>query len=80
MAPPRTIWIIATVKLLVSAAFLYVGLSDNLVPGLAYLVLLGLGAVYYYYRQRFLVRQGISLDALLRREVDEAAATARPAP
>ncbi len=73
---PRTIWIIAAVKMTVSLAFLYVGFRDNLGPGLVYLVLLGMGAVYYYFRQQFLVREGISLEALLRREVDEAAASA----
>lgn len=72
---PRTIWIIATIKMIVSVAFLYVGFRDNPVPGLIYLVLLVSGAVYYHFRQQFLVREGISLAALLRREVDEAAAS-----
>jgi len=77
---PGTIWIIATIKMIVSVAFLYVGFRDNLGPGLIYLVLLASGAVYYYFRQQYLVREGISLAALLRREVEEAAASpARPA-
>ncbi|MGE0622038.1 MAG: APC family permease [Pseudomonadales bacterium] len=74
---PGTIWIIATLKMAVSVAFLYVGFRDNPGPGLVYLALLALGAVYYYFRRQFLVREGISLEALLRREVDEAAAAAR---
>lgn len=73
---PGTIATIASVKMIISLAFLYVGFRDNPGPGLVYLLLLALGAVYYHYRREFLVREGISLDALLRREVDEAALTA----
>ncbi|MEJ2088017.1 MAG: APC family permease [Gammaproteobacteria bacterium] len=76
---PATIWIIATIKMVVSVAFLYVGVRDNLGPALIYFVLLAMGAVYYYYRQQLLDREDISLDALLRREVDEAASATQSA-
>jgi APA family basic amino acid/polyamine antiporter len=73
----RTIWIIAAVKIVISVSFLYVGIRDNQGPAAIYMVLLALGAVYYYFRQRYLVREGVSLAALLRREADEAAAATR---
>ena len=73
----RTIWIIAAVKIVISVSFLYVGILDNPGPAAIYMVLLALGAVYYYFRQRYLVREGVSLAALLRREADEAAAATR---
>ena len=73
---PGTIWSIAAIKMTISVAFLYVGFRDNLGPGLVYLVLLALGAVYYYFRRRTLDQRGVSLDMLLRREADEAAASA----
>jgi len=73
----RTIWIIAIVKIAISVSFLYVGILDNPGPSTIYMGLLACGAVYYYFRQRYLVREGVSLAALLRREADEAAAATR---
>lgn len=65
---PRTLGLIAGVKVVVSFGFLYVGIRDNPTPAMLYLVLLAAGAAYYFYRQRALVSRGISLAALLREE------------
>ncbi len=70
---PRSITVVATIKIVVSVTFLTVGVYDNLVPGLFYVALLLLGFVYYELRSRFLSRNGVSLEALLSREVSEAA-------
>lgn len=69
---PRSLALIAAVKVIVSFGFLYIGIRDNPVPAMLYLLLLGAGAAYYFYRQRFLVKRGVSLDALLREEASRA--------
>lgn len=66
--------VVAAIKIAVSVTFLYVGVRDNLVPGVFYIGLIGLGVVYYLFRQRYLDRVGISLRDLLRNEAVEAAA------
>jgi APA family basic amino acid/polyamine antiporter len=63
-----TIWLIASAKILISAGFLYVGISNNLAPAAIYLVLLLLGGVYYGFRRLQLTRAGVDLEALLREE------------
>ena len=68
---------VAAIKIVVSVTFLYVGVRDNLFPGLFYICLLALGVVYYFFRQRHLARIGISLHDLLRHEATEAAAATR---
>lgn len=69
---PRSLALIAGVKVIVSFGFLYIGIRDNPVPAMLYLLLLGAGAAYYFYRQRFLVNRGVSLDALLLEEASRA--------
>jgi basic amino acid/polyamine antiporter, APA family len=63
-----TIWIVAGIKITVSLLFLYIGVRNNPVASFAYLLLVGLGALYYVGRQRHLARQGVSLHDLLRHE------------
>ena len=67
----RSIWIIATIKISISLAFLYVGIRNNLGPAMIYFGLLGLGAVYYVMRKRYLDSRGLSLQDLLRREANQ---------
>jgi hypothetical protein len=38
-----------------------------------------LGAVYYYFRQKVLAKEGVSLAALLKNETDEASRATREA-
>ncbi len=66
-----TIWLIAVAKIVISAGFLFVGVSNNLGPSAIYLVLLLLGGAYYLGRRRYLARAGIDLEALLRQETRE---------
>ena len=68
---------VAAIKIVVSVTFLYIGVRDNLLPGLFYIGLIALGVVYYFFRQRHLDRLGISLRDLLRNEAVEAAAATR---
>ena len=68
---------VAAIKIVVSVTFLYIGVRDNLLPGLFYIGLLALGVVYYHLRQRHLARVGISLRDLLRHEATVAAAATR---
>ncbi len=68
---------VAAIKIAVSVTFLYIGVRDNLLPGLFYIGLIALGAVYYFFRRRHLDRLGISLRDLLRTEAVEAAAATR---
>jgi hypothetical protein len=63
-----TIWIVAGIKITVSLLFLYIGVRNNPVASFVYLLLVGLGALYYVGRQRHLARQGVSLHDLLRHE------------
>ncbi len=69
--------VVAAIKIAVSVTFLYIGVRDNLLPGLFYIGLIGLGVVYYVLRQRHLDKAGISLRDLLRNEAVEAAAATR---
>ena len=70
----NTLRTVAAIKIAVSVTFLYIGVRDNLLPGLFYIGLIALGAVYYFFRRRHLDRLGISLRDLLRTEAVEAAA------
>ena len=45
---PRSLALIAGVKVIVSFGFLYIGIRDNPVPAMLYLLLLGAGAAYYF--------------------------------
>jgi APA family basic amino acid/polyamine antiporter len=66
-----TIWIAATIKILISIVFLYIGIMNNLGPAGIYAVLIIIGASYYFLRERYLSKQGISLKAILRNEADQ---------
>jgi hypothetical protein len=67
------IWTIATVKIALSAVFLYLGIVGNPIPALIYFVLVGLGAFYYMSRRAYLRRAGVDLEALLRDETRQGA-------
>jgi hypothetical protein len=49
-----------------------VGIRNNPGPAMIYIGLLGLGGVYYFLRSRYLERNGISLQAILRHEANQA--------
>ncbi|MEZ5557727.1 MAG: APC family permease [Pseudomonadales bacterium] len=66
-----TIWVVASIKIAVSLLFLYIGVRNNPGPSFVYLMLVLLGAVYYFGRQRHLARQGVSLHDLLRHEANQ---------
>jgi len=66
------LWTTATVNIIVGVIFIYIAVRDNTAPAMGYFFLLFLGAVYYFFRQRILARRGISLEALLKNETDEA--------
>ena len=66
-----TIWTVATIKIAISVAFLYVGIRNNPGPAMIYMGLLSLGAVYYFLRSRYLERNGVSLEAILRHEANQ---------
>jgi APA family basic amino acid/polyamine antiporter len=66
-----TIWIAATIKISISVVFLYIGIKNNLGPAGIYAVLIVIGATYYFLRERYLTKQGISLKAILRNEADQ---------
>jgi len=66
-----TIWIAATIKISISIVFLYIGIMNNLGPAGIYAVLIVIGATYYFLRERYLTKQGISLKAILRNEADQ---------
>ncbi len=67
----RTIWIVATLKIIISLGFLYVGISNNPGPSAIYMSLVFLGAVYYVLRNHYLNGQGVSLKAILRDEAHQ---------
>lgn len=66
-----TIWVAATIKISISIVFLYIGIMNNLGPAGIYAVLIVIGAAYYFLRERYLTKQGISLKAILRNEADQ---------
>ena len=68
----KALWVTAIVNIVVGLIFIGVGVSGNLLPSLAYLILLILGAMYYLWRQRRLAEEGISLEELLMNETREA--------
>ena len=61
----------ATIKISISIVFLYIGIMNNLGPAGIYAVLIVIGAAYYFLRERYLTKQGISLKAILRNEADQ---------
>ncbi len=69
----RWIWITAVVNVVVGALFIFIAVRDNFEPSMGYFGLLFIGAVYYYFRRKKLEREGISLEALLTNETEEAA-------
>ncbi len=69
----RWIWITAVINVILGALFIFIAVRDNTAPALGYFGLLGVGAVYYYFRRRKLEREGVSLEALLKTETEEAA-------
>lgn len=66
-----TIWIAATIKITISVVFLYIGIMNNLGPAGIYAVLIVIGAIYYFIRENYLSKQGISLKAILRDEANQ---------
>ncbi|MCB1684531.1 MAG: APC family permease [Pseudomonadales bacterium] len=62
------IWIVAGIQISVSALFLYIGVRNNPEPSFVYLILVLIGATYYFARQQHLARRGVSLHDLLRHE------------
>jgi len=66
-----TIWIAATIKISISVVFLYIGIMNNLGPASIYAFLIIIGATYYFLREQYLTRQGISLKAILRDEANQ---------
>lgn len=74
---PPILWLTAIANILIGAVFIFIAVRDNLGPATGYFFLLVLGAIYYYFRQRHLARVGVSLDALLKNETDEAARATR---
>lgn len=62
------IWVIALLKIALSAVFLTIGIVSNPVPAVIYFALVGVGAAYYLARRSYLRRAGVDLEALLREE------------
>ena len=67
----RTIWVVASIKVIISLGFLYVGVTNNPGPSAIYMSLVFLGAAYYILRSRYLTRRGISLKDILRGEAHQ---------
>lgn len=67
-----TLWVTAVVNIIIGILFIFIAVRDNTVPAVGYFLLLMLGPVYYYFRQRILAARGISLEALLKNEIEEA--------
>lgn len=59
-------WIVAVLLVMVSAAFLYLGLTDNARVSALYLVAVLVGVAYYYGRRAALARTGYNMDDVLR--------------
>ena len=68
----KWLWITAVVNIVMGTLFIFIAVRDNTAPALGYFFLLFLGVVYYLLRQRALAKEGISLEALLKNEVEEA--------
>ena len=68
----KWLWITAVVNIVMGTLFIFIAVRDNTAPALGYFFLLFLGVVYYLLRQRVLAKEGISLEALLKNEVEEA--------
>ena len=66
------LWVTAAANILIGILFIFIAVRDNTGPALGYFFLLSLGAVYYYFRQKILAKEGVSLEALLKNETDEA--------
>ena len=60
------------VNIVMGTLFIFIAVRDNTAPALGYFFLLFLGVVYYLLRQRVLAKEGISLEALIKNEVEEA--------
>jgi hypothetical protein len=69
---PRSLWFIALANIAISLLFLYIGVRNNPGPSVAYALLVGMGAAYFFARQRRLAREGVSLHDVLRNEAKEA--------
>ena len=68
----RWLWITAVVNIVMGILFIFIAVRDNTAPALGYFFLLFLGVIYYILRQRVLAKEGISLEALLKNETEEA--------
>ena len=66
------LWVTAAANILIGILFIFIAVRDNTGPAMGYFFLLSLGAVYYYFRQKVLAKEGVSLEALLKNETDEA--------
>jgi len=68
----KWLWITAVVNIVMGILFIFIAVRDNTAPALGYFFLLFLGVIYYILRQRVLAKEGISLEALLKNETEEA--------
>jgi amino acid transporter len=73
------LWITAAANIIIGFLFIFIAVRDNTAPAIGYFFLLFLGAVYYYFRQKVLAKEGVSLEALLKNETDEASRATREA-
>ena len=73
------LWVTAAANILIGILFIFIAVRDNTGPAMGYFFLLSLGAVYYYFRQKILAKEGVSLEALLKNETDEATRATREA-
>ena len=69
---PRSLALIAGVKVIISFGFLYIGIRDNPVPAMLYLLLLARGCRLLLLPPALSGEAGVSLDALLREEASRA--------
>lgn len=69
---PCSLWCIALANIGISLLFLYIGVRNNPGPSVAYALLVGIGAAYFFARQRRLAREGVSLHDVLRNEARQA--------
>lgn len=75
--PVPVLWVTAVVNVIMGVTFIAIAVRDNFEPAMGYFGLLLAGAIYYYFRQRKLAREGVSIEALLRHETEEAAIATR---
>tara|TARA_Y100000588_G_C14183080_1_gene894604 strand:- start:759 stop:947 length:189 start_codon:yes stop_codon:yes gene_type:complete len=52
--------------------FIFIAVRDNTAPAIGYFFLLFIGVIYYLLRRRKLAEEGVSLEALLKNETEEA--------